>query len=143
MATKDDAELHGKVLSCLLEGNQAWAANAPVLAIAVASLNFSRNGKPNAAAAHDLGLAAGNLSLEATERGLSVHQMIGILPDKAKVAFGIPEGHRPLTALAIGYAAPADSLPDPLKERDEAPRHRKRLDEFVYGEKFGEISKLV
>src|SRR4051812_5734054 len=84
VATKPNSEDFDRLLSCLVEGNQAWAAAAPVLALGCTSLNFALNGKPNAAAVHDLGLASASLTLEATARGLSVHQMIGILPDRAR-----------------------------------------------------------
>ena len=105
--------------------------------------NFTRNSKPNAAAIHDLGLAAGNLSLEATARGISVHQMIGILPDKAREVFDIPDGVQAVTAMAIGYAADPNSLPDQLKQRDLSPRQRKPLTEFVFGGAWGTTSSLV
>src|SRR5271166_6024561 len=65
VATRDDAEGFGRLLSCLVEGNQAWAKGAPVLALGCTSLLFARDGKPNAAALHDLGLASANLCLEA------------------------------------------------------------------------------
>ena len=58
---EDDAHFE-RVLSCLVEGNQSWARLAPVLALTAVSLSFSRNDKPNAAAVHDMGLAAGNLT---------------------------------------------------------------------------------
>ena len=58
-----------------------------MLALGVVSLRFARNNKDNRAAVHDLGLAAGNLLVEATARGLCVHQMIGILPDKAREVY--------------------------------------------------------
>ncbi len=72
---KDEPDGFAKLLSCLVEGNQEWAKSAPVLMLGCTSLNFNRNGKPNAAATHDLGLAAGNLCLEAIARGLYVHQL--------------------------------------------------------------------
>jgi hypothetical protein len=50
---------------------------------------------------------------------------------------------RPLTGLAIGYAADPDSLPEKLKERDLAPRPRKPLAEFVFGGEWGAASNLV
>jgi hypothetical protein len=78
VATKDDPEPFQRLLSCLVEGNQIWAQAAPVLALGVVSLRFARNAQDNRAAVHDLGLAAGNLLVEATVRGLFVHQMIGI-----------------------------------------------------------------
>ncbi len=143
VATRDNADEFSRLLGCLVEGNQGWATAAPVLAISVASLAFKRNGKPNAAAIHDLGLAAGNLTLEATARGLAVHQMIGILPDVARETYQIPDDHQPLTGLAIGYAANPGDLPDALRERDESPRERKPLSEFVFAGKWGATSDLI
>jgi len=143
VCTKDDPEQYQRLLSCLVEGNQIWAKAAPVLALGVVSLRFARNAKDNRAAVHDLGLAAGNLLLEATTRGLLVHQMIGILPDKARQIYGIPEGFEAWTALAIGYKGDPMSLPEQLRERDQAPRQRKPLREFVFSGKWGNPSPLV
>ncbi|RIL08312.1 MAG: nitroreductase [Proteobacteria bacterium] len=142
-ATKDMPEEYERVLSCLVEANQAWAKSAPLLAIGVVSLNFSRNGKPNRAAVHDLGLAAANLVVEATARGLYCHQMIGIDPQRARETFGIPEGHEAWTAIAVGYKGDSTKLPDELKQRDLAARHRKNINEFVFTGKWGSASKLV
>jgi hypothetical protein len=125
-----------------VEGNQVWAKAAPVLALGCTSLTFVRNGKPNAAAEHDLGLASAMLSLEATARGLSVHQMIGILPDRARELYGIPEEIKPLTGLAIGYAADQSILPENLRPRDLVPRTRRALAEFVFSGQWGTASGL-
>src|SRR5262249_37512648 len=54
VATKGNPEAHARLVSCLVEGNQPWAQAAPVLALGCVRLNFARNGKPNAAAQHDL-----------------------------------------------------------------------------------------
>jgi nitroreductase len=143
IATKEEPDEFARVLGCLEPGNQAWAQAAPVLGLGCTSLVFQWNGKPNAAALHDLGLAAGNLCVEATARGLAVHQMIGILPDKARQTFRIPDHVQPLTGLAIGYAADPSGLPEKLKERDLAPRTRKPLAEFVFTGAWGTRSRLV
>ena len=143
VATRENPQEFARLLSCLVEGNQAWAKAAPVLALGVVSLRFSRNNKENRAAVHDLGLAAGNLLVEATARGLCVHQMIGILPDKAREVYEIPEHSEAWTALAIGYKADPVKLPDALKERDLAPRQRKPLSQFVFSGKWGDPSPLV
>jgi len=143
VATKDEPEEYEKLLSCLVEGNQSWANAAPVLALGVVSLKFSRNNTPNAAAIHDLGLAAGNLLFEASARGLYVYQMIGILPEKAREIYDIPEGVEAKTGLAIGYAADPSTLSDPFKERDQTPRQRKPLQAFVFSSKWGTTSSLV
>ena len=112
LATKEDPAAFERLLSCLVEGNQAWASAAPVLALGCTTLRFTRNGQPNAAAVHDLGLASANLTFEATSRGLSVHQMIGILPDKARELYHIPDDVQPMTGFAIGYAADPNQLPE-------------------------------
>ena len=143
VASKDNGREFERVLSCLVEGNQGWAKEVPVLALGCVNLNFSRNGKPNAAAIHDLGIASATLTLEATERGLAVHQMIGILPDRAREVYEIPEGSQAVTALAVGYAADPDRLPEALKERDLAPRTRNPLAAFVFGGKWGDSSDLA
>jgi nitroreductase len=143
VATKDEPEQFERVLSCLVEPNQVWAKAAPVLALGCTSLRFTLNGKPNPAAVHDLGLAAGSLCAEATARGLYVHQMIGILPDMARAVFRIPEGVQPVTGLAIGYAADPSAAPEKFRERDLAPRTRKPLAQFVFGGEWGTASSLV
>jgi nitroreductase family protein len=126
-----------------VEGNQAWAKNAPALAVGCTTLNFSRNNQPNAAAQHDLGLASATLTLEATARGLVVHQMIGILPDRVRELYHVPEGVLPLTGLAIGYAGDASALPEKLRPRDLARRPRKPLVQFVFGGQWGTPSRIL
>lgn len=143
VARKSDSQEYEKVLSCLVEPNQAWAKAAPVLLLTVVAEKFSRNGKANASSLHDLGQASANLTVEATVRGLSVHQMAGILPDRARELFVIPEGYRAVTGLALGYAADPATLPDELKQRDTAPRQRKSLPDFVFTGRWGRPSPLV
>ena len=143
VAKRENPEEFQVLLSCLVEANQVWAKAAPVLALGIVRLRFVRNDKPNRAAVHDLGLAAGNLLVEATARGLSVHQMIGIMPEKAREVYEIPEGSEAWTALAVGYPGDPNRLPEPLKERHLAPRQRKPLREFVFGGKWGKASPIV
>ena len=137
VATKDDPAAFERLLSCLSEGNQAWAKVAPVLALGVVSYNFERNGKPNPAAEHDLGLAAAHICFEATARGLSVHQMIGILPDRAREVYKIPQGFAAKTGIAIGYAGDPKRLPEPLQQRDAQRRQRKPLPQVIFAGDWG------
>jgi nitroreductase len=143
VGTQRDRAGYDQVLSCLVEANQAWAQAAPVLILTVVAESFARNGKPNTSALHDLGQASANLSVEATVRGLSVHQMAGILPDRARELFGIPEGYRAATALAVGYAADPADLPEDLRRRDTAARTRKPLEEFVFFGEWGRPSPIL
>jgi nitroreductase len=143
VATRDEPEEYARLLSCLVEGNQAWAKAAPVLALGCTSLNFTRNGQPNAAALHDLGLASANLVLEAAGRGLAVHQMIGILPDRARQLYAIPDGVQPLTGLAVGYPGDPAALPEQLRPRDAARRPRKPLSAFVFAGRWGTAAPVL
>ena len=131
VATKDDKENFEKMLSVLVDFNVQWAKSAPVLALAVAKLTFAKNNAPNRNAQYDTGAATALLSVEATARGLAVHQMAGFDAEKARQVFGIPKGWEPIAALAIGYPGDPASLPPPLKDREMAPRTRKPIAEFV------------
>ena len=143
VAARSAAAEFERLLSCLVPANQAWAKAAPVLALGVVSLKFAKNHQDNRAAVHDLGLASANLVMEATARGLSVHQMIGILPDRARELYHIPADAEAWTALAIGYMANADELPAGMRERDLAPRQRKPATEFVFTGMWGQPAPFV
>ena len=143
VATQANAAEFEKLLACLAEPNQAWAKAAPVLALGIAKLDFTRNGKPNRVAIYDLGAAACSLTFEATARGLMVHQMAGILPDKARELYQVPDGFEVMTALAIGYVADPNDLPDTLKQRDLKPRQRNPLSEFIFGGEWGTASAII
>ena len=124
-------EVWDGVFNSLLEGNRGWTKNVPVLALGLAQQNFEYNGKPNRTAMHDLGAASAALTFEAVSRGLSVHQMSGIDPQRAREIFSLEEGIEPTTALAIGYAASEISPDDEFAKRDQRPRERKGLDELI------------
>jgi hypothetical protein len=59
--------------------------------------------------------------------------MGGILPDRAREIYEIPEGSEAVTGIAIGYAGDPDSLPEEIRKRDLAPRERKPQPDFVFG----------
>jgi len=143
VATRRDSGEFERLLSCLVPDNQAWAKAAPVLVLCVVSLKFSKTKKDNRAAVHDLGLASANLVVEATSRELSVHQMIGIIPEKARELYQIPEYFAAWTAMAIGYKAHSDELHDGLHERDLAPRQRKPIGQFVFNGSWGRTASLA
>ena len=143
VATKDDAENFEKSLGALVEFNANWAKKAPVLVIAVAQLAFAKNNAPNRNAQYDVGAASLQLSIEATARGLVVHQMAGFDPETAREAYDIPQGWEPIAAMAIGYPGDASSLPEPLQSREKAPRSRKRIHEFVMSGQWGHTAEFA
>jgi nitroreductase len=143
VTTAGDKENHAKMLSTLVEFNQGWAKHAPVLAIAVSRLAFAQTGKPNRNAFYDTGAAVANLSLEATSRGLFVHQMAGFDAQKAIELLEIPSGWDPIAAFTIGYPGNPESLPETLRQRELAPRERKPLDSFVMGGRWGKPASFI
>ncbi len=143
LATKDQPEAYAKALGCLVEANQNWAKQAPVLILTVTRTMFTRNDNDNRVHQHDLGLAVQNLVLQATSMDLFAHQMAGVDLDKVKAEYNLPDGFEPQTAIAIGYGVEADDLPKDLREKEQAPRSRKPFSEFVFGDDFGKASTLV
>lgn len=143
LATQDHVSGHQKLLTCLVEGNRLWAQRAPLLLLTVAKTYFEHHGRLNRHAYHDLGLAVGNLVVQATAMDLVVHQMAGILPDKVRECYALPEGHEAVTGMAIGYQGNASVLPDPLRERELAPRFRKPITEFVFSETWGHFPEFL
>ena len=143
VATREEPEAFGRLLTALMEGNRAWAARAPVLMLSVAKLDFDRNGQPNRHAFHDVGLATANLVTQATAMGLAAHQMAGFDAAKARELFAIPDGWEPVAAIALGYPGEASSLPAPLRDRELAARTRKPLEEFVFSGRWGHAAPFV
>jgi len=143
LTTKQQPEEHARLLRCLVEGNQEWARGAPVLMVSVAKLNFDRTGKPNRHAFHDVGMAVGNLMIQATALDLFVHQMAGFSAEQVVELYKIPDKFAPVAAIALGYGADAKDLPEPLKERELGPRSRKQTESFVFEAGWDQPSPLI
>ena len=140
VAKKSESEAFERLLMCLTESNQKWARHAPVLGISLLRKTLTRGGKPNRVAQHDVGAASASLTVEATARGLNVHQMEGVDVEKAHATVGAPEEFDVVAGIAIGYAgAPGEGDPG-LQERDRKPRTRKALGELVFGARFGQAA---
>src|SRR6266852_3933943 len=152
-----DKPVQPEVLASLFEAarwapssfnEQPWAylvatKDDPVLVLAASRLAFQNNGKLNRNAFYDTGAASALLSVEATARGLVVHQMAGFDAEKARQAFAIPSGWEPIAAMAIGYPGDSSSLPESLREKELAPRTRKPLTEFVMSSRWGHTASFV
>lgn len=117
---------------CLVQGNQGWAVNAPVLLLICADTLFRHNDKPNKWAAYDTGAATENLCLQATALGLMAHQMGGFDADKARQTFKVPERYQILAMVTVGYQAAVEGLAEDVKERELAARSRKPLGELFF-----------
>lgn len=138
VARKDDKEAYEQLASVMNEFNQSWATDAPVLVLALTKTTFDLDGRENPHAEHDLGQAIAQLTFEATKNDLYVHQMAGILPEKAREVYDISEDFKPLTMFAIGYKGQPESLNQKMQNQETSPRIRKDLDEIVFDGKWEE-----
>ena len=135
LARKEDEEEFSRMLGCLLEANQSWAANAGALVLTAYRKTFSRNEHPNRVALHDLGQASAHLALQANAVGLQVHQMGGVNLSQIRTEYQIPEPFEPATAIAIGYPdqnEPVSESDRALRDREVAARTRKPISETVF-----------
>jgi nitroreductase len=143
VVTREDPETFQRAFDCLMEGNQKWNHNIPVLLFGVARRHWSHNGNPNAYAWYDLGQAMANLSIQAVAEGLAVHQMGGFHKDRVRELFSIPEDYEPVVAAAIGYRGDLEDLAEDQRQREMSPRSRKPLSELVFEGEWGKSSSLA
>lgn len=123
-------ETFRKIHDSLLGFNQSWADSAAVLVVNVADSEYPE-GLRDLWRDYDLGQAVAQFAAQAHRDGLYVHQMGGVDRDAARAAFDLDERYIPLTVSAVGYLGDPGQLPEPLRERETAPRQRKELDEIV------------
>jgi nitroreductase len=140
VATQDNKALYDKVLDGLNPHNQKWAQNASVLMLTFAKKSFSMNEKPNMHSWHDLGLAVGNMSAQATAMDLYLHQMAGIVRENIMNDFEIPEDYEAVTGIALGYKLAIEEVPEELMDREKKDRTRKSLSEVIFDQDWGNSS---
>ncbi|CAN5453820.1 hypothetical protein BH24DEI1_BH24DEI1_17210 [soil metagenome] len=142
VASRGEPQAYAKLLACLEEKNQSWAASAPLLMLALAKGHFRDDeAGANRHAWHDVGQAVATLSLQATALGLYAHPMAGFYPERVREAYALPAAFEPVAALALGYLGDAATLPEDLRRREAAPRRRKPLSELVLS--WGEPASLT
>lgn len=120
-----------KIVAALMGFNTAWATSAGALIVGLAE-TVDADGNPRKWAHYDLGQAFAHLSVQAHHDGLHVHQMGGFVGDDLRSSFGFDERFEPVSVAAIGVAGDADTLPEPLRERELAPRTRIPLEELLF-----------
>ncbi|MDO8896520.1 MAG: nitroreductase family protein, partial [Bacteroidales bacterium] len=95
-------ETWNRIFETLVEFNQLWTKEVPVLLVACANTISKKSGRKNPSYEYDLGQAVATLSLQATHMGLFVHQMGGFDKAKTVLLFELPNTSKPIVAIAIG-----------------------------------------
>lgn len=115
----------------LAAGNQVWADKAAALVVALVDVE-DESAPADAGRAYEVGLAVGQLGVQAEAMGLVTHQMGGFSAERVSSAFAIPGRYRPMVVIAVGVAGGHASLPEHLRVRETAPRTRKDLGEIAF-----------
>jgi nitroreductase len=126
-----------QLFDCLVEWNQQWVRDTPVLVLTCAKRTYTGSEKPNRFHFHDAGAALMGMCLQATAAGLQAHPMAGFSGTKAKAYFGIPDDFETCVMLGIGYEGPAEALPEDYRDL-ESRRLRRPMGETVFTGKWGE-----
>ncbi|WP_295118535.1 nitroreductase family protein [uncultured Leifsonia sp.] len=118
------------IVANLMGFNQVWAGAAGALVVALAEV-VDADGNERRWATYDVGQAVAHFSVQAHHDGLHTHQMGGFDAAGLRAAFDLDERFLPVSVTAVGMLGDVDTLPQPLRERELAPRTRNALDEIV------------
>jgi len=124
-------DIYVKIAETLVDGN-AWARTVPVLLMSISKTYFEHGHRPNRHYGHDTGAANQLMHIQATSMGLYIHQMSGFDTEKARELLNIDDEHDPITIIAVGYPGDPSDLSPEMRERQEAVRQRKPLDEMLW-----------
>lgn len=124
----------------LSRGNKAWAGRASALIVAIRQLESGPDHElPWAGySQYDLGQAAAHLTVQAHALGLHVHQFAGFDHAAVQEHFGVPAHWEVSTGIAIGVPGDPSVLDEATRAKEEAPRTRRPLEEFVFTGRWGQ-----
>ena len=127
----NQAESLAQARPALAEGNY-WAKRAPLLVLAVTKPELAcQLNERREYALFDVGLATGNLLLQAEKEGLIAHPLAGFDPLALKDACGIPAAYILVTVIVIGFPGDPAALNDKHRELEQSARSRKPETEVI------------
>jgi nitroreductase len=130
LVTRRGEEAHSRLFAALSPGNRTWAGTASALVL-VAARTAGDDGAPQPWALYDTGQAVAALVTQAQADGLAVHQMGGFDTAAVRAEFGLGDALTPVVVVAVGRGdGPAD-LPEPLADREIAPRVRRPVSDLL------------
>lgn len=139
---KKGSEAYDRIFNVLVEFNQGWAKNAPVLLLGVYNTK-TPDGNDYFHALHDLGQFTANMAIQAQSMGIALHQMAGVKHAEALKEFKFPNTYHVATAIAVGYyGGEVQDLSEDLQKQETRDRLRKKQDEFVFNGDYVERAEL-
>ncbi len=117
--------------SHLKDGNY-WARKAPVLIAVITNTDLDCKVQNREYADFDTGQAVMSLGIQAWHEGLVAHPMAGFDDEGIAKEFGVGDGYRVITVVAVAYRDSDEGLNDKHRELEHSPRSRKPLEEVVF-----------
>lgn len=121
-----------KCLDSLFDWNKQWAANAPLFFICIANKTFKHNNAVNDWAEFDCGAACYSICLQATDLGLTAHQIGGFESLMLREHFNIKTENAILSVIAVGYQADESVLDGDYLTRELIERQRLEIKELFF-----------
>lgn len=134
-AYREDQKEFEVLLDTLSPKNQPRAKDAALLILAVAQRIPTGREQENHYAMYDLGAANFALTVQATELGLSVHQMAGFSRTKVREGFEIAPDYEPVVVMAVGFQP--EVSPKDLS-LDQVPR-KPRLTQETFAQRLKDL----
>ncbi len=117
-------------LGLLVDVNQQWASNAPVIGFLVGKKQFAKNGKDNSSYALDCGAAWMAMTVQAVKEGLYTHGMAGIKHEAIAEYFKLDtETEAVMMGFALGKIGDPGLLDENFREKEQ-PSDRMPLSEI-------------
>lgn len=126
-----------KMHSALSKGNE-WAKNASMVIVVLGKKDDDCVIHDRVYYHFDIGLATQNIILRATELGLVAHPIAGYSPKKTREILAISEDIEVISLVIVGKHSDKniDMLSDKQKEAELKRPERKKIDDFVYINKY-------
>ena len=132
----ESEDVRERLIAALNEGNRHWARHAPLLFALAASPSHDiviegTDGSRRELYPLHVGIALGNLMVQATALGLVAHPMAAFDEAAVREVFGCPGQARILAVVACGYPGDPATLPADLAAKETAPQRRLPLQHRV------------
>ncbi|MHA1971857.1 MAG: nitroreductase family protein [Candidatus Hodarchaeales archaeon] len=133
------------LVQTLSKGNKLWNNSASLFIAVISKPDLDCEIGPNKERRYysfDTGMATAFLILYLTEQGLVTHPMAGFDPVKAKKVLQIPDDMELITIISVGKKKEAipDYLNDAQRKAELERPERKKLEEFVFFNLWGQVS---
>ena len=138
-ATPEKKETWDKLYDCLEGFNKEWVQLAPFLMMGIVQTFDPVRNKKRTATGYQLGLAMGNLIMQAGTMGLHARNMRGFSIAKAKENFDIPEIFEPVIMLAAGHLGDESKYGEKFQVPKGEHRIRKPIKSLIYNGSWDEM----